>query len=267
MHNISLFYKLFINFYLTTYKYSQTISSYLSIQMIIHFSNSFSFKKSSPTHFKNPSLKISLTYLQPIITLCHFKIFVANIPKQKKKTLSKYFLFHLSNTSSLPINFQNFLDDITANAWRQMSTSNLTNFYSHPRNFKLVPETKKRGRERREKFERRASITVHHGSRHDEMIKRTTFWSLHCYASDITISLWLMQTFVADSAAMYCPLPFPLIPSLLPPRSTRARCVVTSVFASAYVMITRVSGSVCNCSPFLPPKWRGGKERRGGYGT
>lgn len=59
MHNISLFYKLFINFYLTTYKYSQTISSYLSIQMIIHFSNSFSFKKSSPTHFKNPSLKIS----------------------------------------------------------------------------------------------------------------------------------------------------------------------------------------------------------------
>lgn len=148
-----------------------------------------------------------------------------------------------------------------------MSTSNLTNFYSHPRNFKLVPETKKRGRERREKFERRASITVHHGSRHDEMIKRTTFWSLHCYASDITISLWLMQTFVADSAAMYCPLPSPLIPSLLPPRSTRARCVVTSVFASAYVMITRVSGSVCNCSPFLPPKWRGGKERRGGYGT
>lgn len=148
-----------------------------------------------------------------------------------------------------------------------MSTSNLTNFYSHPRNFKLVPETKKRGRERREKFERRASITVHHGSRHDEMIKRTTFWSLHCYASDITISLWLMQTFVADSAAMYCPIPSPLIPSLLPPRSTRARCVVTSVFASAYVMITRVSGSVCNCSPFLPPKWRGGKERRGGYGT
>ena len=91
MHNISLFYKLFINFYLTTYKYSQTISSYLSIQMIIHFSNSFSFKKSSPTHFKNPSLKISLTYLQPIITLCHFKIFVANIPKQKKRYQNIFF--------------------------------------------------------------------------------------------------------------------------------------------------------------------------------
>lgn len=222
MHNISLFYKLFINFYLTTYKYSQTISSYLSIQMIIHFSNSFSFKKSSPTHFKNPSLKISLTYLQPIITLCHFKIFVANIPKQKKKTLSKYFLF---NIPFLPINFQNFLDDITANAWRQMSTSNLTNFYSHPRNFKLVPETKKRGRERREKFERRASITVHHGSRHDEMIKRTTFWSLHCYASDITISLWLMQTFVADSAAMYCLLPF-LLSSLLSLRDPHVRAAL-----------------------------------------
>lgn len=50
MHNISLFYKLFINFYLTTYKYSQTISSYLSIQMIIHFSNSFSFKNLHRQH-------------------------------------------------------------------------------------------------------------------------------------------------------------------------------------------------------------------------
>lgn len=107
-----------------------------------------------------------------------------------------------------------------------MSTSNLTNFYSHPRNFKLVPETKKRGRERREKFERRASITVHHGSRHDEMIKRTTFWSLHCYASDITISLWLMQTFVADSAAMYCPLPSPLLPSLLSSLSAVHTCAL-----------------------------------------
>lgn len=111
MHNISLFYKLFINFYLTTYKYSQTISSYLSIQMIIHFSNSFSFKKSSSsTHFKNPSLKIS-RISNPLLLFATSK-FSSPISLNKKKkryqnifsstSLSFLLISKISSTTSPP---------------------------------------------------------------------------------------------------------------------------------------------------------------------
>lgn len=85
MHNISLFYKLFINFYLTTYKYSQTISSYLSIQMIIHFSNSFSFKNLHRQHISKILLSKFLSRISNPLLLFAISKFSSPISLNKKK--------------------------------------------------------------------------------------------------------------------------------------------------------------------------------------
>lgn len=101
MHNISLFYKLFINFYLTTYKYSQTISSYLSIQMIIHFSNSFSFKNLHRQHISKILLSKFLSRISNPLLLFAISKYSSPISLNKKKKRYQNIFFSISPTPLL----------------------------------------------------------------------------------------------------------------------------------------------------------------------
>lgn len=127
------------------------------------------------------------------------------------------------------------------------------------------PRLKKRRGRRREKFHHRHPVTRIAGRWNDQA---DTFWSLHCYLlSDITISLWLMQTFAQIAGNVLSSPPRPSSPlrrsdERAPVHTCARRCNerVCNCVCHDY---TR-SSSVCNCSPFVP---RSGGEAKSGVGT
>lgn len=156
------------------------------------------------------------------------------------------------------------MTNITPNAWQQISASNFTNFYSQPFNSSPGKKGGRAGKIR--------ETSVHHRHPVARITERWNQWSSRhvlvtalLRTSDITISLWLMQTFVQIAGNVLSH------PSPLPPLSVVPTNASYAVHTCARRCNERVckcvchdytsSSSVCNCSPFVPPS---GEEAKSG---
>lgn len=146
------------------------------------------------------------------------------------------------------------MTNITPNAWQQISASNFTNFLFSA--VQLVPGKKGRegGKNSRDECPSPTSRRVDHGTM--KWSSRHVLVTALLRTSDITISLWLMQTFVQIAGNVLSH------PSPLPPLSVVPTNASYAVHTCARRCNERVckcvchdytsSSSVCNCSPFVP---------------
>lgn len=170
-------------------------------------------------------------------------------------------------TPPLPLSFPNpeynKMTNITPNAWQQISASNFTNFLFSA--VQLVPGKKGRegGKNSRDECPSPTSRRADHGTM--KWSSRHVLVTALLRTSDITISLWLMQTFVQIAGNVLSH------PSPLPPLSVVPTNASYAVHTCARRCNERVckcvchdytsSSSVCNCSPFVPPS---GEEAKSG---